>query len=411
LRLIATAWPLVGFGRFCFRGLETYNVRGVFLAAQRAWFEMPLPNQKRVEIAVVLRAFEGGGAQRDIILLCNAIAAKGIAVAILTLQSEGPLRALLDPAVRVVKIAGGKIRYAIPGLRSAIRSLSPRVILSSESNLNLCNLAAVRSLPRSQRPKVVLREVGSPSIAQARDPHLQNRIAYRILRHVYRHADRVITLTDGARLDLIKNFSVPEQKIAVMLTNAVIPPAAIERIENWDAESGRETDLIVSVGRLSPEKDHRTLLQAARLLPAGRPWRLALIGDGPERRALEAFAQTSGLSDRVTFTGHVLDPFAWMMRARIAVCSSVYEGLCNAIIEALACGTAVVSTNCPYGPREILRDGRYGSLVPVGDAPALAKAIEAALAAPTERKPLMARGLDYTSDRAADRLLEILEQV
>jgi glycosyltransferase involved in cell wall biosynthesis len=367
---------------------------------------MPLPNQKRVEIAVVLRAFDGGGAQRDIILLCNAIAAKGTAVAILTLQSEGPLRALLDPAVCVVKIAGGKIRYAIPGLRSAIRSLSPRVILSSESNLNLCNLAAVHSLPRRQRPKVVLREVSCPSIAQARDPHRQNRIAYRILRHVYRHADRIITLTDGARLDLIKNFSVPEQKIAVMLTNAVIPPAAIERIKNWDAESGREADLIVSVGRLSPEKDHRTLLQAARLLPSGRPWRLALIGDGPERQALEAFARINGLSDRVTFTGHVLDPFAWMMRARVAVCSSVYEGLCNAIIEALACGTAVVSTNCPFGPREILRDGSYGSLVPVGDAPALAKAIEVALTA-----LLMARGFDYTSDCAADRLLEILKQV
>lgn len=375
---------------------------------------MPSPNQERqerAEIAVVLRAFEGGGAQRDMILLCNAVAAKGNAVTILTLQDEGPLRALLDPSVRVVKIAGGKIRYAIPGLRRAIRALSPRAILSSESNLNLCNLAAVRSLPRSQRPKVVLREVSCPSIAEARDPHLQNRIAYRILRHVYRYADRVITLTEGARLDLIENFAVPEQKIAVMHTNAVIPPAAVERIANWDAESGRDADLIVSVGRLSPEKDHRTLLQAASLLRTGRPWRMALVGDGPERAGLEAFARTNGLSDRVTFTGHVLDPFAWMMRARIAVCSSVYEGLCNAIIEALACGTAVVSTNCPFGPREILLDGRYGSLVPVGDAPGLAAALDAALSAPADRKPLMARGLDYTADRAADSLLKILAQV
>lgn len=372
---------------------------------------MPTPSQERVEIAVVLRAFEGGGAQRDIVLLCNAVAERGVPVAIMALRTEGPLRDLLHPSVRVIKVAGGKIRYAIPGLRQAIRSLAPRTVLSSEANLNLFTLLAARSLPRAHRPKIVLREVSCPSIAQARDPHLQNRIAYRILRHAYRHADRVITLTEGARVDLVENFSVPERKIAVMLTNAVIPPQAIERIAAWDGESGRELDLIVSVGRLSREKDHRTLLEAVKRIPASRPWRLALVGDGPERPALEAFVRDNGLSERTSFIGHVSDPFAWMMRAKVAVCSSAYEGLCNAIIEALACGTAVVSTNCPFGPREILQDGRYGTLVPVGDAPALALALESALSTPTDRKPLMARGLDYTAGRAAARLLEILAEL
>src|SRR4029079_4228963 len=160
-------------------------------------------------IAVALRAFEGGGAQRDIVLLCNAIAAKGMPVTILTLQPDGSLRPLLDGSVGVVKVAGGKLRYAIPGLRRAIRALRPRVVLASEACLNLCTLAAARSLPRGERPKVALREVSCPSIAQSRDPHLQNRIAYRVLRHAYRHADRVISLTDGARDDLVRHFSVP----------------------------------------------------------------------------------------------------------------------------------------------------------------------------------------------------------
>ena len=197
---------------------------------------MPASQPGQPDIAVVLRAFEGGGAQRDMVLLCNAVAAKGVPVTILTLRADGPLRALLDPSVRVVKIAGGKIRYAIPGLRSTIRSLRPRVLISSESNLNLFSLAAARLLPRGERPKVVLREVSCPSIAQANDPYLQNRIAYRILRHVYRYADRVITLTDGARRDLVENFAVPEHKIAVMLTNAVIVPALVERLATWDGD-------------------------------------------------------------------------------------------------------------------------------------------------------------------------------
>jgi glycosyltransferase involved in cell wall biosynthesis len=144
------------------------------------------------------------------------------------------------------------------------------------------------------------------------------------------------------------------------------------------------------------------------LLPAQRPWRLAIVGEGPERPALEAMVGALGLAQRVTFTGYVADPFAWMMRARLAVCASVYEGLCNAIIEALACGTPVVSTDCPYGPREILQDGRYGALTPVGDARALASGIAAALDQVADRRFLMARGLDYTAESAAAKFLEIV---
>jgi glycosyltransferase involved in cell wall biosynthesis len=360
---------------------------------------------------VVIRAFEGGGAQRDMILLCNALLARGIGIAVLALRMDGPLRALLDPAISVTPVAGRQLRYAIPGLRRLIRDLKPNLVISSEANLNLCTLIAVRTLPRRRRPKLILREVGSPSIAQYRDPYLQNRIAYRILRRVYRYADRIIALTEGARRDLVRNFAVPEGIIAMMLTNAVVPPATADRIAQWDGETGRESDLVVCVGRLSPEKDQATLIRAMGLLPAGRSWRLALVGDGAERGNLEALARSRGLSDRILFTGQVDDPFAWMRRARLAVCTSVYEGLCNAIIEALACGTPVVSTNCPYGPAEILQGGRYGTLTPVGDAGAMAVAIEAALSAVPDRGALMARGQNYTATRAAERFLEIAAEL
>jgi glycosyltransferase involved in cell wall biosynthesis len=358
-------------------------------------------------LAVVMRAFEGGGAQRDMVLLCNALAATGVDIAVLTLRSEGPLRTLLDPAIPVVDIPGQRIRYAVPGLRRAMLDLAPGLVVSSESNLNLFSLMAVRSLPPPARPKLVLREVGSPSLARRHDPYLQNRIAYRFLR-LYRHADRVITLTEGARQDLARHFAVPADKISVMRSNAVVPPDAARRIANWDAESGRERDLIVSVGRLSREKNHDLLLRALALLPPTRPWRLALVGDGPQRSKLEALARRKGLAERITFAGYSDDPFAWMMRARLAVCSSVYEGLGNAVIEALACGTPVVSTDCPYGPREILQHGRYGTLVPVGDATSLAAAIATALDRPVERNRLTRRGFDYTAKKAAASFLELI---
>jgi glycosyltransferase involved in cell wall biosynthesis len=357
---------------------------------------------------VAIHAFEGGGSRRDAILLCNALAAKGIPVAILVLQAGGPLRDLVDPAVRVVEIAGGRIRYALAAFRRAFRMLAPRLVLSSESSLNLCCIAAARSLPRAERPKIVLREVASPSAAQKFDPSWQGRLAYRALPYLYRFADRVITLTEGARRDLVSNFAVPPELISVMRTNAVITPELSDRIARWDGEQGRESDLIVAVGRLSPEKDYRLLLRALALLGRRRPWRLALVGEGSERTALEALANSQGLADQTTFAGYASDPFSWMMRAKVFVCSSLYEGLCNVIIEALGCGTPVVSTDCPYGPREILQNGRLGTLVPVGDAVRLAAAIEEMLDRPVDRDSLIARARDYTAERAAESFLEII---
>jgi glycosyltransferase involved in cell wall biosynthesis len=357
-----------------------------------------------------MSAFIGGGAQRDMVLLSNALAAKGVSVTFLVLRDEGPLRPVLDPAIPVIEIGARKLRYAIPALRRALRDLGPAAVVSSEASFNLTTLIAVRTLPRHDRPRAVLREAGSPSIAQYHDPYRQHRIAYRILRRLYRYADRIIALTAGARDDLVRNFSVPEQIVSVMRSNAVVPASVAKRLAQWDGESGRARDLIVSIGRLSPEKDHRTLLRAVSLLPVERPWRLAIVGEGPERAALEALAHKLGIADRVVFTGPVADPFPWMMQARVAVCSSLYEGLGNAIIEALACGTPVVSTDCPYGPREILQDGRYGTLT-LASAPAMAKAIAAALDAVPDRRALMRRGLDYTAERAAEAFLDIAAEV
>jgi len=360
-------------------------------------------------IAAVMRAFEGGGAQRDMVLLCNALHRRGVPVMVLALRTRGPLRDLLDPAIEVVAIPGERIRYAIPGLRRLMRTRRPRMIVSSESNLNLCCLAAVRTLPASERPKLVLREVGSPSVAQSHDPHFQNRIAYHVLRRVYRHADRIVTLTRGACDDLVRNFTVPASRVAVMRSNAVVPAETVQRLARWDSESGREPGLIVSIGRLSPEKNHKLLLRALARVDVRRGWRLAVVGDGPERGALAREARALGLADRVTWVGYDPDPFRWMMRASLMVCSSRYEGLGNVIIEALACGTPVVSTDCPYGPREILQDGRFGTLVPPDDAGAMAQAISAALDAPVDRRALMRRGLDYSAENAASAFLEATE--
>jgi glycosyltransferase involved in cell wall biosynthesis len=365
-------------------------------------------SEGRLRIAVVIHALAGGGAQRDTILLCNALVERGCAVSLLALHDKGVLASLLDPRIDIVTIPGRQVRYALPGLIKVLRDVAPGVVLSSEASLNVLSLAAVRLLRARLRPKLVMREVSSPTPAQADSPNFQNRVAYGLLRRLYRYADRIVTLTDGAKQDLVDNFSVAPAQISVMRINAVVAPDTVERLARWDGEAGRDPNLIVSVGRLSREKGHMSLLQAVAQLDRDRPWRLALVGDGDERQRLERFAHENGVADRIVFAGYQPDPFSWLMRARVAVIPSRYEGFGNAIVEALACGTPVVATDCPYGPREILADGEYGTLVPVGDAPALASAIRDALGRPADRTRLRVRGLAYTSERAAASFLDIV---
>jgi glycosyltransferase involved in cell wall biosynthesis len=361
-------------------------------------------------IAVFIHALEGGGAQRDAILLANALARAGRRITILTLAPDGNLAGLVAPEVAVRALGASRLRWAAPALCAALLDLAPDVLLSSEVVPNSIAYLATRLMPAGQRPRLVLREVASPSVARREDPYGQSRAAYRFIGKVYARADRVLTLTEGARNDLIDNFGVPPERVRALGCNAVIDPATASRIAAHEPEAAaREPGLIVALGRLSPEKDHLTLLEAMRRLPPDIPARLVIVGDGPRRQRIEARIAELGLGVRATCAGHAADPYAWLLKAELLVSSSRFEGFGNAIVEALACGTPVVATDCPFGPREILSDGRYGRLVPVGDPDALAAAIAAALAAgAVDRAPLIARAAAFSSSKAAEAVLAAL---
>jgi len=136
--------------------------------------------------------------------------------------------------------------------------------------------------------------------------------------------------------------------------------------------------------------------------------RLLIFGEGPERPQLEALASTLGISDDLVLPGFVENPYAAFSRAALFVLSSDYEGLGNVLIEALACGCPVVSTDCPSGPAEILDGGRYGELVPVNDTEALAAAMIRTLDAPLPTDMLRRRGGEFSLERSVVRYLALL---
>jgi glycosyltransferase involved in cell wall biosynthesis len=133
-----------------------------------------------------------------------------------------------------------------------------------------------------------------------------------------------------------------------------------------------------------------------------------ILGDGEDRPELQTLVQELGLEEAVALPGFVDNPYKFMKRADVFVLSSKWEGLPTVLIEALACGCPVVSTDCPSGPAEILEGGRWGPLVPVGDAGSLAKAILQVLERPLNRELLQKRGLEFTVERAVQQYLELL---
>lgn len=351
-------------------------------------------------IIMLIRALDGGGAQRDAITLANGLARAGWPIAIATLDAAGPLRQRIADAVPIIDLGQGRklrMAQAIGPLATLLRQARPAAVIASEASGN-CLLALVLDrLAPSQRPAIILREVASPLAARRHDPYWQNRLAYRLAPWLYPRADRVVCLTKAVQHELVDHFGVAPYRAVHLGTNAVLDHGDLAQLAR---PMFRDPGAIVAVGRLSPEKDFQRLIKAFAALSLVHPVRLTILGEGPERARLERLIAERGLGQRVSLPGFVANPLEYVRRARLLVSASRYEGFGNAIVEALACGTPVVATDAPHGPREILADGQFGILVPPGNATALAFGMARALRMPVESGPLRARAAEFTTERA-----------
>jgi glycosyltransferase involved in cell wall biosynthesis len=203
---------------------------------------------------------------------------------------------------------------------------------------------------------------------------------------------------------------LPPERVTVIYNPAVDADVAERCAAAIDHPwfSSATPPVILGVGRLTEQKDFATLLRAFALVRARREARLVILGEGESRPALLALAAELGIARDVDLPGVVADPYPYLARAALFALPSAWEGLPNALIEALAAGCPVVSTDCPSGPREILVGGRYGTLVPVRDPAAMAEAILARLAATPDRAAARERAADFGVDRIAARYLEVL---
>jgi glycosyltransferase involved in cell wall biosynthesis len=358
-------------------------------------------------IALYLQAMDAGGVEFVFATLSGCFARRGHRVTLVLDQAVGPNLAHVPAAVRVVELGARRLRQAPLRLARFIRRERPDVLMSGQDMSNVVAVIAGRLAGRPRRIVASIHDLFSARLRIA--PTWQERSLKWIGPWAYRRADLVIAVSDAVADDLAAATGVPRTRIR-RIYNPVpgdILDRARQPLEDPLFRPGAPP-VVIGIGRLAPEKGFDTLIRAFALLRQRRAARLLILGEGTLRGELEALAAALGVADSVALPGFVANPYPYLLRSAAFVLSSTREGFSVVIVEALACGTPVVSTDCPGGPPEILGRGRHGRLVPVGDAAAMADAIAATLQHPPDPAPLRRRAAEFELEAAVSAYLAAL---
>lgn len=362
-------------------------------------------------IALLLPSLAGGGAERMTLNLARGLSERGRRVDLILGQADGPYRDLVPDGVRSVDLGRRQMLATLGPLIAYLRRERPCGLIAAMNHASIVALWAAR-LAGTGTP--VFAGVRSHlSVEARRSPLLGDRLMPMLARRFFPWARAVIAVSEGVAADLRDRIGLDPALICVIDNPVVTPelPALAAEMPTHPWLADPDQPVILGAGRLTLQKDFPTLIRAFAQVRAVRPARLVIIGEGPERASLENLSQALGVAEAVSLPGFQPNPFAWMAAADLFVLSSAWEGLPGVLIQAMACGTPVVSTDCPSGPREILcaTAAALGPLVPVGDSTGLSAAILKNLVKPTPAESLQRRAADFSMHSVARQYLDLLE--
>ncbi len=326
-------------------------------------------------IAFFMPSFRGGGAERVTLLLAEAFGQRGYHVDLLIVNAEGPLREAVPKEVSVLNFGKSRTLNCLLPLASYLRQQMPESLVCTMVHVGLVGITA--SLISGVAVRVILAVHGVASRNKENTSTLKRKIIAFCFRKIFNKAHAIIAVSQGTAVDFADYFGIARERISV-ISNPVITKdfkkkASEYVFHNWFNQS--KIPVLISIGRLNPIKDYETLIRAFAEVRKLRETYLVILGEGELRSKLLSLIRHLNLQDSVQLLGFVSNPLAYLEKSDLFVISSISESFCMAIVEALELGVKIVSTDCPFGPREILQQGKYGRLVPIRNVQLLAKAM------------------------------------
>ncbi len=340
--------------------------------------EHTLSSENPTRIALFVPTLEGGGAERVMVTLANALADRRFAVDFVLWTEGGPFRSLLSANVNVVALGTYNPLKLVFGFARFLKTYKPEVVISALFVANII-AALAKAAARSRTHLILTEHVAIGTYLQNEARRLRRFYVPPLMRLTYLAAQEIVAVSRGAAQALAPVLGKTTSKRITVIYNPIdlarIDAMAVadDKIVNWSVPT------IINVGRLIEQKDQQTLIRAFAKVRSRRTCRLVILGEGEKRAMLAALAQKLGVGSDISMPGFVANPYSWMRKSAVFVLSSKFEGLPTVLIEAMQCGIPVVSADCPSGPAEILEDGRWGRLFLPGDVEALTSAIEDAL--------------------------------
>lgn len=366
-----------------------------------------MSKQRSFKIAIFshdLGQGKGGGAQRSLAIIASEFTKRGLDVDLLLAQAKGRYFNEIRTDVNVVDFNARRFLTSFPQLIRYLQNTKPDALLTTLIHVDFAAIFAKYFAKTDTR--VITRIASTISI----NTHYENNRLIKFIStlspYFYPHSNHIIAVSNGVASDFSEFTKIPKKLIETIYNPVITPQLCRMAKENIDHPwfIGDQPPVILAVGRLAPQKDYPTLIKAFSLVHERTPARLVILGEGKERSHIESLINQLNLGKDVYMPGFVDNPFSYMSNSKVFVLSSGTEGLPGSLIQALACGCPVVSTDCPNGPAEILDGGKYGYLTPVGDVEALADRILRVLSG--EAKSIDPKWLDqFNIDPVVDKYL------
>jgi glycosyltransferase involved in cell wall biosynthesis len=323
------------------------------------------------KILFYMFSFSGGGAERTVVNIINNLnRSKYKPVLVIGTNKDAPYLDDISKDVKIVNLNVSKLRYSLLPLCKCIQKEKPDVLFSTVNPNNI--LLSIAKLFSFRKNKLIVREANNRT--QSGKVNIINKILTFLTYNFI--ADKIIALSSGVKDDLITNFNIKSKKIEVIHN-----PVEVDYIKKVSHDPIKDFDFnekykrIVAVGRLVEQKDYPTLLKAFKMI-SEKNIQLIILGKGSLEQSLKEMCKRLGIENKVFFLGFKKNPYKYMRRSDVFVLSSKWEGFGHVIVEAMASGIPVISTDCKSGPAEIIKENKYGVLVPTENPNLLAENIK-----------------------------------